>query len=276
VKRLIITGDDFGLSRTVNEAIEEAHRRGFLTAASLMVGGKAATDAVDRARRFPSLKIGLHLVLVDGSSILPSQMIPDLVNPEGEFSSHLVRAGFNFFFRRRVKHQLEAEIRAQFDAFRKTGLPLDHVNAHHHMILHPTVSGLVLKVGRDYGMRAMRLPYEPPFPSWRASRDGLLRRTGSSLLLSPWVSLLKERLKRAGVRSNDFVFGMNDSGHIPLNLMLRFLKFLPEGIAEIYFHPGSNKSELEALVHPALREALLASQIRMISFSDLVKLGERD
>jgi hypothetical protein len=78
------------------------------------------------------------------------------------------------------------------------------------------------------------------------------------------------------VRSNDFVFGMNDSGHIPLNLMLRFLKFLPEGIAEIYFHPGSNKSELEALVHPALREALLASQIRMISFSDLVKLGERD
>jgi len=276
VKRLIITGDDFGLSRSVNEAIEEAHRRGFLTAASLMVGGKAATDAVDRARRFPSLKIGLHLVLVDGSSILPSQMIPDLVNPEGEFSSHLVRAGFNFFFRRRVKHQLEAEIRAQFDAFRKTGLPLDHVNAHHHMILHPTVSGIVLKVGRDYGMKAMRLPYEPPLPSWRASRNGLLRRTGSSLLLSPWVSLLKERFKRAGVNSNDFVFGMNDSGQIPLDLMLRFLKFLPVGITEIYFHPGSNKTELEALVHPALREALLASQIQTISFSDLVKLGERD
>ncbi len=276
MKRLIITGDDFGLSRSVNEAIEEAHRRGFLTAASLMVGGKAATDAVDRARRFPSLKIGLHLVLVDGSSILPSQMIPDLVNPEGEFSSHLVRTGFNFFFRRRVKHQLEAEIRAQFDAFRKTDLPLDHVNAHHHMHLHPTVSGLVLKVGREYGMRAMRLPYELPLPSWQASRDGLLRRAGICLLLLPWVSLLRRSFKRAGVHSNDFVFGMNDSGHLHLELMLRFLKFLPPGVVEIYCHPGDNAKELEALIHPALREALQASQIQTIGFNDLVKLRGRD
>ena len=276
MKRLIITGDDFGLSQPVNEAIEEAHRRGYLTGASLMVGGEAAADAVERARRFPSLKIGLHLVLVDGLSILPSQMIPNLVNGRGEFSSNLVRAGVNFFFRQRVRRQLEAEIRGQFEAFRKTGLPLDHVNAHHHMHLHPTVSGLVLKVGREYGLRAMRMPYEPFLPSWRASRNGLLRRMGTCLLLLPWVSLLKKRFKRAGVHSNDFVFGMNDSGHIRLDLMLRFLKFLPVGIAEIYFHPGSNKNELEALIHPALREALLASQIQTISFSDLVKLGKRD
>jgi hopanoid biosynthesis associated protein HpnK len=276
VKRLIITADDFGLSQSVNEAVEEAHRQGFLTGASLMVGAEAATDAVERARRFPSLKIGLHLALVDGSSILPSQTIPDLVGRRGNFSSHLVRSGFNFFFRPRVKRQLEAEIRAQFEAFQKTGLPLDHVNTHHHMHLHPTVSGLVLKVGREYGMRAMRLPYEPPFPSWRASRNGLLRKAGTCLLLLPWVSLLKKRLKRAGVHSNDFVFGMNDSGRLDLDLMLRFLEVLPPGVAEIYFHPGDSANELEALSHPALREALRASQIQAISFSDLVRLRKND
>jgi hopanoid biosynthesis associated protein HpnK len=230
--------------------------------------------------RFASLKIGLHLVLVDGSSILPSQMIPDLVNPEGEFSSHLVRVGFNFFFRRRVKHQLEAEIRAQFDAFRKTGLPLDHVNTHHHMHLHPTVSGLALKVGRDYGMRAMRLPYEPLSPSWRASRNGLLWRTGTCLLLSPWVSLLRRRLRRARVHSNDFVFGLNDSGHMNLDLVLRLLRQLPSGVTEIYFHPvvpeasergeGSHpQDDLKALKSLEVREALLASGIQLIAFSDL-------
>jgi hopanoid biosynthesis associated protein HpnK len=275
VKKLIVTGDDFGLSQSVNEAVEKAHRRGFLNGASLMVGAKAATDAVERARRFPSLKIGLHLVLVDGSSILPSQAIPDLVSQEGKFSSHLVRAGFNFFFRPRVKRQLEAEIRAQFEAFRKTGLPLDHVNTHHHIHLHPTVSGLVLKVGREYGMRAMRLPYEPLLPSWRASRDGFLQRAGICLLLSPWVSLLKKRFKHAGVYSNDFVFGMNDSGHLHLDLMLRFLKLLPPGVAEIYFHPGDNANELETLIHPAVQLALEDSQIRTISFTDLVKNNER-
>jgi len=31
-----------------------------------MVGGPAAADAVARARRLPDLRVGLHLVLVDG------------------------------------------------------------------------------------------------------------------------------------------------------------------------------------------------------------------
>ncbi len=276
MKRLIITADDFGLSRRVNEAIEEAHRQGYLTGASLMMGAEATADAVERARRLPALKIGLHLVLADGSPTLPSHRIPNLVNRSGKFSPHLVRAGCSFFFRPRVRNQLEAEILAQFEAFRMTSLPLDHVNTHHHLHLHPTVSSLVLKVGRNYGLRAMRLPYEPPLRSWRASRRGFLRRTIVSLLLSPWVSLLRGRLKHARVCSNDFLFGMNDTGHLCPGLMLRFLKLFPPGVGEIYFHPGDNAGELETLTHPAVREALRASQIQTISFSDLAQLREKD
>ena len=275
-----MTGDDFGLSLPVNEAIEEAHRQGTLTATSLMVGAKSAGDAVERAKRLPTLKVGLHLVLVDGSPILPPEVVPDLVSRQGEFSSHFVRAGINFFFRRHVRRQLEAEIRAQFEAFRKTGLRLDHVNAHHHMHLHPTISGLALKVGRDYGMKAMRLPCEPLLPSWRASRNGLLRRTSTCLALSPWVSLLKRRFRHAGVYSNDFVFGMNDSGDMNLDLVLRILRNLPPGVTEIYFHPATPKinhkgkdscghRDYEALTSPELRQALLASSIPLIAFSDL-------
>ena len=269
MKKIIVTGDDFGLSLRINEAVEEAHRRGILTTASLMVGVKATADAVERARRLPSLKVGLHLVLADGFSLLPPEIIPNLVDQRGRLSSSLITAGMNFFFGPKVRQQLEAEIRAQFEAFRKTGLPLDHVNTHHHMHLHPTVSGLVLKIGRDYGMRAMRLPYELLLPSWRTSRNDLLRRTGTWLLLSPWVSLLKEKFKRARVYSNDFVFGINDSGHMNLDLVLRFLSQLPPGVTEIYFHPGGDKKELEALTHPAMRQVLLSSHIQTISFSDL-------
>ena len=50
LNRLIITADDFGPAEEVNSAVEEAHRSGILSAASLMVGGAAATDAVRRAR----------------------------------------------------------------------------------------------------------------------------------------------------------------------------------------------------------------------------------
>jgi len=280
MKKLIITGDDFGLSLPVNEAIEEAHCQGTLTTASLMVGANSAEDAVERAKRLPTLKVGLHLVLVDGSPILPPEVIPHLVNRQGELSSYLVRAGINFFFRRQARRQLEAEIRAQFETFRKTGLSLDHVNSHHHMHLHPIISGLALKVGQDYGMRAMRLPCEPLLPSWRASRNGLLRRTSTRLVLSPWVSLLKRRLRHAGVRSNDFVFGMNDSGHMNVGLVLRILRQLPSGVTEIHFHPAAREAggcgegnrpqeDLMALKSLEVREALLASDIPLIAFSDL-------
>jgi hopanoid biosynthesis associated protein HpnK len=184
VRKLIVTGDDFGLAVPVNEAIEEAHRCGILTTASLMIGGAAARDAVERAKRLPSLKVGLHLVLVEGRPVLPLGAIPDLVDERGEFCFKPVVAGINYFFRPRVRRQIEAEIRAQFLAFQETGLLLDHVNAHNHMHLHPTVLGLILKVGREFGLRAMRVPYEPVFPSWRASRRGLVSKLAGWMFLA--------------------------------------------------------------------------------------------
>ncbi|MEX2036295.1 MAG: ChbG/HpnK family deacetylase, partial [Xanthobacteraceae bacterium] len=79
MKRLVITADDFGLAPEVNQAVEIAHQDGILTAASLMVSGPAAADAVERARRLPGLRVGLHLVLVEGSPTLPPERLPDLV-----------------------------------------------------------------------------------------------------------------------------------------------------------------------------------------------------
>src|SRR2546427_12782693 len=124
MRKLIVTGDDFGLAVPVNEAIEEAHRRGVLTTASLMVGAGAVADAVERARRLRTLRVALHLVLVEGHPVLPPREFPDLVDSRGEFATRLGGAGLNFFFRPGVRRQLEAEIRAQFEAFTKTGLPL--------------------------------------------------------------------------------------------------------------------------------------------------------
>ncbi len=229
MKKLIVTADDFGLSLAVNDAIEEAHQRGVLGTASLMVGEKEASDAVARARRLPSLRVGLHLVLVNGTPVSPPESIPDLVDPRGQFSPNLFRAGITFFFSPGVRRQLEKEIRAQFQAFQRTGLPLDHLNCHNHMHLHPTIGGLILKVGREFGLRAVRYPYEPVFASWRASRKALGRKCLSWIFLGPWLALLRKQLGGAGVRSNHFVFGMNDSGNMTLDLVLRFLQYLPPG-----------------------------------------------
>jgi hopanoid biosynthesis associated protein HpnK len=283
VQKLIVTGDDFGLAVPVNEAIEEANRSGILTSASLMVGAGAAEDAVARARRLGSLRVGLHLVLADGRAVLPKRDIPDLVDEQGEFRSNPVEAGMKYFFKPGLRRQLEAEIRAQFQAFHDTGLSLDHVNGHNHLHLHPTVLGLILKVGRDFRLRAMRLPYEPPLPSWRASGRGLLRKVAGWTFLFPWIALLRARLKRAGIRSNDFVFGLNDTGHLDRELLLRILRQLPQGVTEIYCHPATRRcaeldrtmpgylheQEFDALTSQAVKQAVATSGFQRIAFGEL-------
>lgn len=254
-----------------------------LTAASLMIGAPAAADAVARARRMPALGVGLHVVLVRGRPVLPAERVPDLVGADGNFRQDLVTAGFAFFFRPTVRRQLEAEIRAQFEAFRATGLALDHVNCHNHMQLHPTVLALLLEVGRDYGMRAMRLPCEPFLPSWRAARDGLAGRLAHALALRPWVAVMKARLVRAGVGGNDYLFGMYDSGRMTAARVRSLLAALPDGVSELHFHPAAGDwrgddpaasgyrfgGEFAALTDPDVAAAFVQAGIERIAFRDV-------
>ncbi|MFD0936478.1 hopanoid biosynthesis-associated protein HpnK, partial [Methylobacterium trifolii] len=161
MKRLVVTADDFGLSLEVNQAVEQAHRDGILTAASLMVSAPAAADAVARAKRLPSLRVGLHLVLVEAWPTLPAAALPDLTDGNGLMRRDMERLGLDLALKGTARRQLAAEIRAQFEAYHATGLPLDHVNAHKHFHVHPLIAGAVLRIGRDYGMRAIRVPREP-------------------------------------------------------------------------------------------------------------------
>ena len=288
-RRLIVTSDDFGLDLAVNEAVEKAHRDGILTAASLMVGAPAAADAVERARRLPALKVGLHVALVDATPVLPPDRVPDLVGPDGRFSKNLVRAGFSFFFRPRVRAQLAAEIRAQFDAFAATGLPLDHVNCHNHMQLHPTVAGLIMKFGRAYGLAAMRVPVEPAGPVARAAAAMGEAAPGGigARALALWTRVLSGRLARAGIAAPDAVFGLAWTGHMTEDRLLALIPHLPPGTSELYAHPATRQSpalaelmptydqpgELAALLSPRVKAALDAAGIPRVAYADLAPAG---
>ena len=279
LKRLIVAADDFGLDPAVNEAVEEAHRHGILSTASLMVGAPAAADAVARARRLPGLRVGLHLTLVDGSPALPPEAVPGLVGSDGRFDPNMARAGVRFFFLPRVRRQLAAEIRAQFEAFRATGLALDHVNAHKHMHLHPTVAALIVEIGRDYGMRAVRVPAEPVAALRRAFPDERRR----APLYQFWIERLRRRLRRAGLAVNDHLFGLAWSGGMVEDRVLRLLPHLPDGVSEIYFHPAAERTpqlvaampgyrhceELAALISPRLARRIEECGVSLVGWGDL-------
>ncbi len=278
MKALAVTADDFGLHEAVNEAIEQAHTGGVLTCASLMVGADAAEDAVRRARALPQLGVGLHVVLADGRAVLPPRRIPALVDGSGRFSDRMALAGVRFFGLPRVRRQLEAEIRAQFAAFASSGLPLDHVNAHKHFHLHPTVLSMLLSIGAEHGRPPVRWPREP---RWAAAPGGAV----ANALLSPWLALMRWRLRAAGVACNDQVFGLAGTGAMDETRLLEILRRLPEGLSEIYLHPATrngltpamqtyrHRDELDALLSPKVREAIYASGAATGGFRTLTGAG---
>lgn len=255
-----------------------------LRAASLMVAAPAFEDAVERARRLPSLGVGLHVVLVNGRPALPVAQVPDLVDERGEFLTDLVGAGFKFFFHPRIRRQLEAEIRAQFERFKATGLRLDHVDAQCHMHVHPTVFAMLLRIGKEYGMPGIRIPREPFLLSYRAAGNtGFRKRLGNSLLTEPWLALMRGRARRAGVACNDYAFGVNDPGAMTQDRVVKMIDELPEGVTEILFHPATGPfagadagtehfqwaAELAALTGAPVREAIARRGAARVTYGEL-------
>jgi hopanoid biosynthesis associated protein HpnK len=277
---LIVTADDFGLALEVNAAVEAAHSNGILTAASLMIGAPAAADAVDRARRLRSLKVGLHIVLTDGHPVSPPSRLPDLVDSSGRFRSDMVRSSVRIFVDPTVRRQVADEIAAQFEAFLATGLRLDHVDCHKHWHLHPTIAGLILDVGQRYGMTALRVPSEPV----RVLK--LIEKQPSSRLswvTSTCAALLKARVRRRRLLAADRVFGLAWSGAMTEARVAGLLAHLPDGLTEIYFHPATSNSfpgsspdycyidELAALVAPGIVRAATGAGIQLIGYSDFAE-----
>ncbi len=265
-RQAIFSADDFGLSVAVNEGIERAHRDGILSTASLMVAGDAAADAVRRARAMPELRVGLHLVTIEGPAVLPPAEIAALVDGEGQFPSDQLGLGLRYAFSRTARRQLAREVAAQFRAFAASGLTLDHANAHKHMHLHPTVGRLLIETGRAHGLRAMRVPAEP---AEVMTRLGAPQGAGARALLA-WTRLLRAQARRAGLLTNDHAFGLAWTGGMTEDRLLRLLPALPPGLSEIYFHPAAGRDalldrlmpgyaherEMAALLSPAVRAAV--------------------
>ena len=253
MKLLIVTGDDFGRSAGVNEAIAAYHAAGALTQASLMVAESHATEAAAIARAHPRLCVGLHLTLSAGRATQPSA----LTDRHGSFTRSPAAAGLRYALDPRLREPLRLEIRRQFEAFRALGLPPTYWDGHTHLHLHPTVFEFTLPIAREFGFRFTRLVREPCRPA-----------------ILPWIfNQLSAHAQRAlggtGIGFADRVYGLRRTGRIDKPWLDKTLRALPLGVSEIYFHPGAEGSlpppeTLAALVRRSA--ASLASAATLTAF----------
>jgi hopanoid biosynthesis associated protein HpnK len=269
-RRLIVNADDFGRSHSINEAVIRAHREGILTTASLMVNESPCAEAVELAKQNPKLGVGLHLTLLMGRSALPPSEIPGLVNEQGEFLNDPVKVGFRYFFLPLVT-QLRLEIRAQFARFRATGLPLDHVNGHLHLHLHPTVFRILIEEAEKLGIERMRLTRDPFWTDVPMARGNRLYRTTHAMIYFILSARAKSAFGRNNIRYTHRVFGLLQNARVDETYITKLLPVLPAGDSELYSHPSLDnfKHEFDALVSPRVKEQVKNQGIELIRYQDL-------
>ncbi len=276
--QVIFNADDFGATSEINQAVLFAHQKGVLTSASLMVNGDAVREAVDIARRTPTLAVGLHLVLVDGRASLGPKAIPHLVDRAGNFSNNAFRAGISYFFSNAARYEIAQEIATQFESFAATGLPLDHVNGHLHMHMHPAVFPLVVQQAIDHHAAGLRLPRDELMASLSYNRRGFLDKISWAVefgLLNRWAA---RRLADLPLALTERVFGLMESGRMTEPYVRQVLDHLQGAATEIYFHPslarqtqrlGPGRGDFDTLTARGIKQIIAVRNLQLSSYATL-------
>lgn len=245
-----------------------------------MVSGEAVEEAVSLARATPTLAVGLHLVVINGRASLPPSKVPHLVDSRGFFRTDPLDAGVRYFFSKTAQKELGQELRAQFDRFASTDLPLAHVNGHLHMHMHPTVFNLMLPLAQEYGASGIRLPRDDLRSALAFDRRQSASKITQAIifgLIDRWAS---SRLRHYSLVTTDRVYGLMQTGQMKEEYVLGLLRRCQPATAELYFHPttaataeplGPNPGDLATLLSPALRHAVQQEGIRLVTYPALAK-----
>lgn len=263
---LIINGDDFGYSDAVNRAIIQAHTEGVLTSCSLMVNEAAADQAVALARQYPSLAVGLHLVLVLGRAALAHQELPSITDQNGNFTNSSFRAGVQYYFSAAARRELRKEMRAQFERFAATGLPFSHVDGHTHLHQHPVIFRELIRLCEEFNVPRIRVVKGEMRLSLQIDRRNLPLKLVWGIvfnLLGRWCE--RQLLEKSFVRPQK-VYGLLQSGNMNEAYLLGLLDRMSPASSEIYAHPlapDANADDRAANPHgPDELNAMLSRKVR--------------
>ena len=215
---MIINADDFGAAPAVTAAILESFRHGWCSSTTLMANMPGTDEACQLAHDHRLLEhIGLHLVLDDGPPLSEGiRRCSRFCDSRGllAFRRHGITARLDAS----EKSALAAEIRAQIARCRGAGVPVTHVDSHHHVHTQWAICAVVLVIAREEGIPFVRLTRN----CGRAAR-------GPRAI---YKRVLNARIRRAGLARTTYFGSIEDCGQL---VQLEGARALD--VAEVMVHP---------------------------------------
>lgn len=246
--QIIITADDFGISKENNLAIMEAYKNGVLTSTCLMANGEAFDHAIEEVLpQIPEISLGVHLNIIEGKALSPVENSL-LTDENGIYNNgfiKLLQKSFNQDF----LNEVEKDFRQQIEKI-LTKTEVQFINSHVHTHAIPNLFNLTCKLADEYKIPYVRTQFEIPYlvPDLKKHLDtrypiNLIK----LVLLNTFTLKNKQTIKKYNVKTNDYFGGVEYTSYMDVNAIKYCVKSVKNktGVTEIILHPTLNQSKVD-------------------------------
>jgi chitin disaccharide deacetylase len=286
MKYLIVSADDFGLTKTTNKGIAKAYKDGIVTCINFISAGEAFEHAVDLAQEMGLEEAGAHLTLTETKPLTEPSKIPTLVTSTNSFHKD-----HNAFFLRYISglinmDQAYIELKSQMDILYTAGLRITNLSSHEHIHMIPVFLDMFIKLAKEYDVPAIRFPHKD-----RSFHTGL-NNTFKRVVLSYFEKYMRKRLQVSAMVFPKHFRGFLDSGKVNEEEVLWMVGSLEEGSTEFVCHPGflgpdvldrypfhkNCESELSALTSRRVKKLIKDSGMQLLTYGKFLSgvTGDKD
>ena len=240
MKQLIITADDYGMSRAVNDAIEAGMDAGIITSTNVMTNMPLYEEAKGLKDKFPNVSVGLHWTLSGaGKPVTPIEQVPSLVNEEGDFFTYPE-------FRKRYRkgliknEEILTELRNQFDRFYKLmGMP-DYWNTHQNTHVDFKIYHLFVSLAAELGISAMRSHQRIYVPASNPNEKLPLTWRIIEPFKSRLIDYWQHKAHKKGMASPEgLIVAMREKDMNNIDFVFKNIKWGSHSVAEFVIHPAT-------------------------------------
>jgi predicted glycoside hydrolase/deacetylase ChbG (UPF0249 family) len=277
--KLIINADDFGLCEGVNRAVFEAATSGVLTSTTIMANMPASDEAIELAKKTPTLGVGIHLNVVEGKPVSSDSTVELLLDDGGEFKHSAYKLAFKILTNKKILKAAEIELAAQISSIIDRGIKPTHLDSHKHFHCLSPVYRIVCSLAADFGIGAIRWPWEPATVCLGDWPQVGFRDKAQAFLLRQMALNCRKQDRR--FIKNDIFFGVAHTGRIDDRFWSEISRTQFVGVAEVMTHPGypeglgktrlveQRKIELKWLCAPSTKQLLAEAGLELVHYGNI-------
>lgn len=250
--KLIVNGDDYGLTMGVSKAIVQSMKNGIMGDTTAMANMPAFEESIKYALENGITEMGVHLTLSCGKPVLPASEVSSLIDENGKFTKKVYKEGTYDI------DEVKNEFKAQIEKFLATGMKMNHIDGHHHLYaIVPAILFDVIELGKEYGV-PVRCAFNRDLP--------LFKKNGIKCPEYMVTDFYDENVSEEYLINR--IKGLQDEGYEVVEFMAH-PAYIDEELKNLSSYVNPRAEELKIYTSERLKKFISDNNIEIVSYSSL-------